>query len=146
MPRKYVRVDVDKRIVDVSERDTTPLCKWLNANMESHNMKSFEVAAAIGVSKNLFCAWRTGRQVINIKHVFALAKLFGGDMTYARNLKFDELYGEEWRTTDELGELTGNEVELVKLMRKVGGNPKLNDDQKERIKQILEEAEKEPIV
>lgn len=119
------------------EGDNLPsLSTWIRFAIRKTQITQYELARRIGTTANNISMWINGRQKFPAKYIFKLAEVFNVDPLYLRNIhayqftKDIEMYNklEEIRHLDWI---TENELEFIKIIRKVGGNPKLeNDNQK----------------
>lgn len=127
--------------------DIPTMSKWLRFAIRTTGIVQADLARRMNVSSNNLSMWINGRQKMPAKHFMKLAKIFNVDPLYLRNIvNYDYFRDEECFKFDEqirqLGTLTVNELEFIKLIRKHGGNPKLEtNDQKKMFDLFLKTLE-----
>lgn len=140
----------DPMMIYKFEGDKTPsMSTWLRYAVRQTGITQQELAGRLEVSPNNFSMWMHGRQKFPPKHFFKLAKVFNVDPLYIRNIiNYEYFQDREMYDIDEaireLGSLTRNEYEIIKLMRQHGGNPRItNDDQKRMFSLFLSTLDKQ---
>ena len=107
-------------------------------------MTQIELAEKLGSSANNLSMWINGRQRFPSKYIYRLAKVFNVDPLYLRNIYYYEYCSQDmdiYLKEEEIRHLqwlTENEFEFIKIIRNVGGNPKIeNDPQRAMLEMFL---------
>ncbi len=117
---------------------------WVRFALKNSGMTQIELAEKLGSSANNLSMWINGRQRFPSKYIYRLAKVFNVDPLYLRNIYYYEYCSQDmdiYLKEEEIRHLqwlTENEFEFIKIIRNVGGNPKIeNDPQRAMLEMFL---------
>lgn len=129
---------IKSREVSFDENNLPACSKFLRHCMKEVGKTQSWLAKQLGATENNVSMWMNGRQKVPAKHFVRIAKFFNVDPLYVRNLLNYEYFKEfDVYQLDErvrqLGSLSRNELEVIELMREVGGNRRLMTDAEKEI-------------
>ena len=120
--------------------------EWLKHQLKVSGISQSQISRQLNLARNTVSLWLTARQKIPLKHLLSIARLIGADPIYIRNVALQEMYPDKdlWELDEKirlLGTLTANEYRFIKLIREVGTNPRMNQQQESRFTEFLKGLE-----
>lgn len=120
--------------------------EWLKHQLKVSGISQSQISRQLNLARNTVSLWLTARQKIPLKHLLSIARLLGTDQLYIRNIALQEMCPDKdlWELDEKirlLGTLTANEYRFIKLIREVGTNPRMNEEQESRFTAFLKGLE-----